>query len=139
MYHLGQFHDECFKNLSLEDQKNRCVYVLTSLIYQLILKRRGTKMNLFTVRYFAKAIVYGSKYVYQTVPRLLTIWLDMGENIPANAETFKKLNSTVATAIRNAPAYKVSLVTIQLMTLKLNHRSVVHCIPSNRLPCGPPE
>lgn len=61
-----------------------------------------------TVKYFAKAIIYGSKYVYQTVPRLLTIWLDMGENVnPAIADLFKKLNTTVNSAIKNAPVYKV--------------------------------
>lgn len=25
LYHLGQFHDECFKNLTPEDRKNRCI------------------------------------------------------------------------------------------------------------------
>lgn len=65
-------------------------------------------MNLHTVKCFAKAITHGSKYVYQTVPRLLTIWLDMGENVtPAIAEIFKKLNGFVASAIKNAPVYKV--------------------------------
>ena len=65
-------------------------------------------MNLHTVKCFAKAIIHGSKYVYQTVPRLLTIWLDMGENVTStNAEVFKKLNGYVANAIKLAPAYKV--------------------------------
>jgi serine/threonine-protein kinase ATR len=67
-------------------------------------------MNLHTVKCFAKAIVYGSKYVYQTVPRLLTIWLDMGENVtPPIADIFRKLNYSVAIAIKTAPVYKVSL------------------------------
>jgi hypothetical protein len=70
----------------------------------------GTKMNLHTVKCFSKAIVCGSKYVYQTVPRLLTIWLDMGENVtPAITEVFRKLNNYVATAIKTAPVYKVGL------------------------------
>jgi hypothetical protein len=65
-------------------------------------------MNLYTVRSFAKAIKFGSKYVYQTVPRLLTIWLDMGENAQATTnEVFVKLNETVARAIHETPAYKV--------------------------------
>ena len=65
-------------------------------------------MNLYTIRSFSKAIRYGSKYVYQTVPRLLTIWLDLGEDkTTAPSEHFKKLNELVATAIREAPAYKV--------------------------------
>lgn len=71
-------------------------------------------MNLHTVKCFAKAIIHGSKYVYQTVPRLLTIWLDMGENaVTVNVETFKKLNGTVANAIKLAPAYKVCQLAIK--------------------------
>lgn len=27
-----------------------------------------------------QALAYGSKYIYQTMPRLLTLWLDMGED-----------------------------------------------------------
>lgn len=88
-YH-GKFYDECFKSLPISDQL-----------------KRGVKMNLYTIRSFSKAIRYGSKYVYQTVPRLLTIWLDLGEDkTTAPSEHFKKLNELVATAIREAPAYK---------------------------------
>jgi serine/threonine-protein kinase ATR len=70
---------------------------------------RGLRMNLYTVRFFAKAIKFGSKYVYQTVPRLLTIWLDLGENgTLAGNDAFKKLNEAVAKAIKETPVYKVS-------------------------------
>lgn len=31
-------------------------------------------------RNFAKALNYGSKYIYQTMPRMLTLWLDYGED-----------------------------------------------------------
>jgi hypothetical protein len=80
----------------------------------------GTKMNLHTVKCFTKSIVYGSKYIYQTVPRLLTIWLDMGENItPAIADVFKKLNHSVAHAIKTAPVYKVGQPSDSCLTCLL--------------------
>ena len=28
-----------------------------------------------------KALIHGSKYIYQTLPRLLTLWMDLGEEI----------------------------------------------------------
>lgn len=81
-------------------------------------------MNLHTVKCFSKAIVHGSKYVYQTVPRLLTIWLDMGENItPAITDVFRKLNHYVATAIKTAPAYKVGRPSDRYLTQLLFARS----------------
>ena len=70
-------------------------------------------MNLYTVRCFAKAIRFGSKYIYQTVPRLLTIWLDLGEDDKtAGTDVFKKLNDVVAKAIKDAPVYKVEFFLV---------------------------
>ena len=66
------------------------------------------RMNMYTVRAFSKAVMHGSKFVYQTVPRLLTIWLDLGENkVTAQHEVFKKMTENIAKSIREAPVYKV--------------------------------
>lgn len=76
-------------------------------------------MNLYTVKFFAKAIKYGSKYIYQTVPRLLTIWLDLGEDKPLSAgDTFKRLNEMVAKAIKETPVYKVIYVSRNLVVAR---------------------
>lgn len=65
-------------------------------------------MNLQTVRCFIKAIRYGSKYIYQTVPRLLTLWLDMGEHTSSSqSEVFAKVNAEVSKAIKVVPVFKV--------------------------------
>ncbi|KAL6309800.1 hypothetical protein BKA93DRAFT_723405 [Sparassis latifolia] len=89
-FYLGQFQDECYKALSREDQLNR-----------------GMRMNLQTVRNYVKAMRYGSKYIYQTVPRVLTLWMDMGEdgNI-AKSEIFQRINMEVSRAIKSVPVYK---------------------------------
>lgn len=77
-------------------------------------------MNLYTVRFFAKSIRYGSKYVYQTVPRLLTIWLDIGEidgpssTSSTTVDVLKKLNQVISKAIKDTPVYKVSALTISI-------------------------
>ena len=65
-------------------------------------------MNLNTIRYYSKAIKAGSKYVYQTVPRLLTLWLDLGEEDPELRMEFnQKISLEVAKAIETIPTYKV--------------------------------
>ncbi|KAF7294192.1 hypothetical protein HMN09_01147600 [Mycena chlorophos] len=88
-FHLGRFHDDCYRNLSREDKV-----------------ARGLRMNASTVKSFARAIRNGSKYVYQTVPRLLTIWLDVGESKAIQQQTFTKMNEVVAKIIKDAPVYK---------------------------------
>ncbi|CDO73801.1 hypothetical protein BN946_scf185015.g130 [Trametes cinnabarina] len=89
-FHLGQFQDDCFKALPAADKRTR-----------------GLKMNFQTVRAFTRAMKYGSKYTYQTVPRVLTIWLDLAEDSRACAtELFQKINDEVSRAIRSTPVYK---------------------------------
>ncbi len=66
-------------------------------------------MNGATVRAYARAMKQGSKYVYQTVPRLLTIWLDLGEGAYTDKESRESVircHEHAAKAIREVPAYK---------------------------------
>ncbi|KAJ3740901.1 hypothetical protein DFH05DRAFT_1404822 [Lentinula detonsa] len=89
-YYLGQFQDECYKLLPFAERNNR-----------------GLKMNLSTIRAYAEAINLGTKYTYQTVPRLLTLWLDLGEDAKvAETDTFRLINHAVSGAIKNSPIYK---------------------------------
>ncbi|KAJ4486427.1 latcripin-1 [Lentinula lateritia] len=89
-YYLGQFQDECYKNLPIAERSSR-----------------GLKMNLSTIRAYAEAINLGTKYIYQTVPRLLTLWLDLGEDAKvAETDTFRLINQAVSGAIKNSPTYK---------------------------------
>jgi serine/threonine-protein kinase ATR len=93
-------------------------------------------MNMYTVRAFSKAIMHGSKFVYQTVPRLLTIWLDLGENkVTAQHETFKKMTDNIAKSFRDAPVYKVFISNASFSFRGLPKIEVVHCFPSNRISC----
>lgn len=65
-------------------------------------------MNAYTVKCFGKAVIHGSKFVYQTVPRMLTIWLDIGEdNNMAQQDVFKKMTDDMSRTIKAAPVYKV--------------------------------
>lgn len=134
-FHLGQFQDECFKSLPQSDTANRYFppRLLEFPVEEFI---RGLKMNLYTVRSFAKAIKLGSKYVYQTVPRLLTIWLDLGEDPQsAGSEVFQRLNDVVAKAIKDVPPYKVN--NSSSLSLPPLTSIVVYGLPTNCLSCGP--
>jgi len=66
-------------------------------------------MNFYTIKAFSKAVMYGSKYVYQTVPRLLTIWMDVGEDpLASSTDQAKKMSDMMAKVFVEAPVYKVS-------------------------------
>ena len=68
----------------------------------------GLRMRLGAVRCLAKAMKYGNKFIYQTVPRLLTIWLDMGEDSTVlSDDNFIKTTAEISRAINGVPAFKV--------------------------------
>ncbi|KAI5993676.1 hypothetical protein EDD15DRAFT_2388093 [Pisolithus albus] len=94
-YHLGHFHDQWFKQLPSSDDE------------------RGIRMNLHTVKEYSKAMMHGSKYVYQAIPRILTLWLDGGENPKISTHAFyAKINGCVASAIDSIPVYKATFPQI---------------------------
>lgn len=65
-------------------------------------------MNLFTIRSYVMALRLGSKYAYQTIPRLLTLWLDMGEDDKLSQnDIFANVNTEIQNAIIHIPQYKV--------------------------------
>ncbi|KAF8138751.1 hypothetical protein EV363DRAFT_1394182 [Boletus edulis] len=89
LYHLGKFHDQSFKQLSTADDE------------------RAIRMNAHTIKNYAKAVGLGSKYVYQAIPRMLTLWLDLGENPKtATHSVFFKIHTSICQAVESVPAYK---------------------------------
>lgn len=61
-----------------------------------------------TIECYAKAIRYGSKCIYQTVPRLLTLWLDMGAEAEPGNEAVAKATKEVYKSFKASPRYKAS-------------------------------
>ncbi|KAF9266203.1 hypothetical protein L218DRAFT_101271 [Marasmius fiardii PR-910] len=106
-FYLGRYQDQNWKNLPHVEKPSS----------------RGLKMNHYTVKSYAKAIRLGSKYVYQTVPRLLTVWLDLGENeILATHDLYEKINMVVSDAIKYTPMYKWFTAFPQMVS-RLEHRN----------------
>jgi len=62
-------------------------------------------------RHYGKALTLGPKYLYQALPRLLTFWLDLGQQAiagtsPAAAE-FQHVNNIMMTLAGILPEYMV--------------------------------
>ncbi|GLH15962.1 Serine/threonine-protein kinase ATM [Gryllus bimaculatus] len=43
---------------------------------------RGAEMQIVMVTYLGRSLQFGTKYIYQSMPRMLTLWLDYGNNDP---------------------------------------------------------
>ncbi|WVQ74974.1 hypothetical protein IAR50_004582 [Cryptococcus sp. DSM 104548] len=90
-YHFGHFYD----SLPGETQEN-------------------TVFKYHTVQMYSKALRYGVKYIFQTMPRMLTIWLDLGETTDTKKDKYvKSIHDTIHKAARELPPYQGILKIVQ--------------------------
>ncbi|XP_058457566.1 serine/threonine-protein kinase ATR isoform X2 [Malaya genurostris] len=60
MVHLAQYLDKLYVNFSTDDQDSA----------------KGWELLHEVMTYYGKSMIYGSTYIYQSMPRVLSIWLD---------------------------------------------------------------
>ncbi|KAJ2060643.1 hypothetical protein GGI17_003611 [Coemansia sp. S146] len=117
-YGFGHFYDNMFSLLSDKDlskgskvlQENRALQV-GSLQY-------------YIVRHYSRSVIYSPRYLFQALPRLLTVWLDFGTNIlqPVDAKNvrlvdrYKSCNRIMVNMSRRLPSYHFLVVLSQLVS-----------------------
>ncbi|WVO23083.1 uncharacterized protein IAS62_004428 [Cryptococcus decagattii] len=90
-YHLGHFYDG-----QVGDPAQKIIY------------------NYHTCNYYSIALRHGVKYIFQTMPRMLTLWLDLGDTKDAKKKKFiSKIHSVVGEAAHDLPAYQSISTTIK--------------------------
>lgn len=103
---------------------------------------RGLKMVVFIIRAYASAIKAGNKYTFQTIPRLITLWLDIGEDTQlSQTEQFATINAEIHAAVQQTPVYKARICDLRSQGWHSSDliRSVVECISPNHISCRPQE
>ncbi|BGP36884.1 hypothetical protein JCM10449v2_000786 [Rhodotorula kratochvilovae] len=68
-YHLGHFYDRLADSLEKKQPKHKPNRYAADIA--------GYRAHV--VKLFCRSVANGTKYIYQALPRLLTIWLEMGE------------------------------------------------------------
>ncbi|UOH82515.1 hypothetical protein LQV05_005222 [Cryptococcus neoformans] len=70
------------------------------------------------------ALRHGVKYIFQTMPRMLTLWLDLGDTKDAKKKKFiSKIHSVVGEAAHDLPAYQFYTAFPQIVS-RIVHPSV---------------
>jgi len=57
------------------------------------------------VRHYAESLKLGHKHIFQSLPRLLTLWFENSTNDKVSADQKEKLNQTVKDMSRTVPSY----------------------------------
>ncbi|EKM59861.1 uncharacterized protein PHACADRAFT_181804 [Phanerochaete carnosa HHB-10118-sp] len=100
-FYCGRFHDECAKSLPQKSKGDK------QATWELTLHQRLV-MNQQTVKDLLQACETGSKYINQALPRLLTLFLNVGDDDEAayQSSQFKTMTKLMVKAIRTIPMYK---------------------------------
>ncbi|KAI8612937.1 hypothetical protein BC830DRAFT_1134506 [Chytriomyces sp. MP71] len=81
-------------------------------------------------KYFLKALQNGARYIYQTLPRVLTLYLDAGHYVAYHSDTaetkqsqlFRKIHSNLMRAVENVPAWQF-LPSVPQLISRIGHKN----------------
>ena len=110
-----------------------CMYVCTYLYERTLcwlFAYRETQFLPFVVRHYGDTLRYGNKFIYQSIPRLLTLWLDFGASLPDAGggsrsqpserhtlqKTLEQLNVVMADLLDQLPPYQFLIAFSQLIS-----------------------
>jgi serine/threonine-protein kinase ATR len=89
-FHWGLYLDRSLTRKSVQGIEAKdfelCVYTNLCNVSTLTNPRYVNHVNV-VVRQYGNSLLNGSKYLYQTLPRMLTLWLDLGERAELNPKT----------------------------------------------------
>ncbi|KAJ1905664.1 hypothetical protein LPJ81_001801 [Coemansia sp. IMI 209127] len=118
-YACGHLYDKLFSILSKPDLSSR-----SSKAQQDHRSSQLASVQYYVIRYYSRALMYSSRFLYQALPRLLTVWLDFGASIlhPPDSKNsrvvdrFKTINRVMLNFAKRLPAYNFLVVLSQLVS-----------------------
>ncbi|KAK3744393.1 hypothetical protein QZH41_012155, partial [Actinostola sp. cb2023] len=116
-FYIGKYYDRLMLACLDEEKTN---------------KLSGADFIPFVIKHYSTSLQYGNKFIYQSMPRLLTIWLDTGAKVPDQGRSSKtadksgkrqkllETNKMMVELTRKLPAYKF-LTTFSLLISRICH------------------
>ncbi|KAJ1957082.1 hypothetical protein EC988_001015, partial [Linderina pennispora] len=116
-YALGRMYDTLFTSIT-EREASRGVKNQDHRDFQI------TTMQFYVIRHYSRTIIYSSRFLFQALPRLLTIWLDAGVFVMRFADTrqsrvverFNTANRVVSNMVKRLPTYNFLIALSQLVS-----------------------
>ncbi|KAJ2610214.1 hypothetical protein H4S08_003713, partial [Coemansia sp. RSA 1365] len=115
-YAFGRLYDKLFTTMTDKDAVAR-----SSKTQQTHRQLQMATLQYYVVRYYSRAVIYGPRFLYRALPRLLTVWLDFGASALGATEArlverFKTANRVVSNLAKRLPAYGFLAVLSQLVS-----------------------
>ncbi|KAJ2039746.1 hypothetical protein H4S03_001488 [Coemansia sp. S3946] len=117
-YGFALFYDNMFKSLNNKDLS------MGSKVQQETRILQVGSLQYYIVRYYSRSLVCSPRYLFQALPRLLTVWLDFGTTIlqpldvktPRLVDRYKSCNRIMINMSRRLPSYHFLVVLSQLVS-----------------------
>lgn len=117
-YALGHLYDKLFTALGDKDPSK------TPKSQQDHRNLQVASLQYYVIRHYSRTIICSSRFLFQALPRLVTVWLDFGNEVmtPALAkharvvERFKQGNRIISNMSKRLPAYNFLVVLSQLVS-----------------------
>ncbi|KAJ3103331.1 hypothetical protein HDU97_010236 [Phlyctochytrium planicorne] len=106
---LGRFYDKLLESEKYTPTLKRTTLTVANAHYQIC-------------KHYGRALTHGTRYIYQTLPRLLTLWLDTGTQQSKRSEnteitnTFNQINKSIGKLVEKIPAYHWMTALPQLIS-----------------------
>ncbi|KAJ3131138.1 hypothetical protein HK100_006742 [Physocladia obscura] len=122
-FYLGRYYNKLLENGHSNGQGRVVTSVPPQSLYQIC-------------KNYSIALTFGTRYIYQTLPRLMTLWLDAGsalirkpEPTDSKASTaFSQVNKLIKRLIEKIPAYQFLPAVPQLISRIGHTHKIVHQI-----------
>ncbi|ORX89906.1 hypothetical protein K493DRAFT_288711 [Basidiobolus meristosporus CBS 931.73] len=123
-FYLGRYYNKLYENERVRKSLKKGKGQLAGLLF-------------YICKNYGRALTFGTKYIYQTLPRLLTLWLDFGANTglqpePSNSgkakspedrsNKFHLVNKMVRRLNERLPAYQFLTAFPQIIS-RICHRN----------------
>ncbi|KAJ2534607.1 hypothetical protein EV175_007008, partial [Coemansia sp. RSA 1933] len=120
-YACGHLYDKLFSVLSKPDLSSSSRSSKAQHDHR---SSQLASVQYYVIRYYSRALMYSSRFLYQALPRLLTVWLDFGASIlhPPDSKNsrvvdrFKTINRVMLNFAKRLPAYNFLVVLSQLVS-----------------------
>ncbi|KAJ2909348.1 hypothetical protein GGI21_001973, partial [Coemansia aciculifera] len=117
-YAFGQFYNNLLASVGDKDLSRMSPAQHEHRMLQM------STLQYYIVRNYSRAVIYSTQYLFQALPRLLTVWLDSGATVlqPAESknlrllERFRSTNRVMANMAKRLPAYSFLVVLSQLVS-----------------------
>ncbi|XP_012274502.1 serine/threonine-protein kinase ATR [Orussus abietinus] len=91
---------------------------------------KGWDLQMHMLNYYGKSLQYGCKYIHQSMPRMLTIWLDFASRRQSSSDCLSKMTNIIEVYLDRLPTFMWLTAFSQLVSRMFHPARIVRTVLS---------